>query len=118
MSACVAAGEDADPRGSPVHVGEKAVTTLRNGLDEAWSARGVLEGPTNLGDGGVEARVEFDERVVRPHEVPQLVARDDLRRPAHQEGENAGWLLLQGHTAAVAVKDAPIEIEPECSKAR
>ena len=104
-------------RGGPLHVGEKAVATLRNGLDEAGSARGIPEGATNLGDRGVQARVEFDERVVRPHEVPQLLARDQLARPAHQEAENAGRLLLKGHAAAVAVQDARIEIELERSKA-
>ena len=101
----------------PLHVCEKAVATFRNGLDEAGSARGIPERATNLGDGGVQARVEFDERVVRPHELPQLFARDQVAWPAHQEAENAGRLLLKGNAATVAVQNACIEIELERSKA-
>ena len=78
----MATAVDSRPRLEPLHVGEKAVATLRNGLDEAGSTRGIPEGATKLGDGGVQAGVEFDERVVRPQELPQLLARDQFARPA------------------------------------
>ena len=55
-------------------------------------------------------------KVVRPHEVPQLLARDYLVRPAHQDGENAGWLLLKGHAAAVAAQDALVRSSSNAPK--
>ena len=100
-------------RRQPLHVREKAVAAFRDGLDEAGSAGGIAEGAPDLGDRGVQARVEFDEGLVRPDELPQFLARDQLARPAHQEAENPGRLLLEGHAAAVAMQDPRVEIELE-----
>jgi hypothetical protein len=102
----------------PLDVRKETVATFRDGLDEAGSGRGIPERAANLGDRGVQARVEFDERVVGPQELPQLLARDQLTRPGYQEAEYAGRLLLQGHATAVAVQNPRIEIELERSEAR
>jgi hypothetical protein len=91
----------------------RAVAAFRDGFDEAGSAGGIAEGAPDLGDRGVQAGIEFDEGFVCPDELSQFLARDQVARPAHQEAENPGRLLLEGHAAAVTMQDPCIEIELE-----
>src|ERR1700722_11812615 len=77
------------------HRCNKAISTTRESLDEAWIVGGVAEGFADLIDGCAKGVVKVADSVFTPQERLQILAGDDLARPFEQGGEHLEWLALQ-----------------------
>jgi hypothetical protein len=100
--------------GSGLDVRDEPVAFSLNGLDESRIIRRVAQSAADLSDHGIDAGVDVDENVSPPQPVDDLLARDELAAPVHQEHQQ-----LHGPTLDLDAPALPsqlvgrhVELEP------
>ena len=77
------------------------MATPRDRLDEPRRRRRVAERVAELVDDDVEARVDVDERIARPEDRTEILARNQLAGTAHEKAQDLPGLLLQSDSASL-----------------
>ena len=80
---------------------DKTIASARNGFNVAGTIRVVAECDPHLAHDRIEAHVEGD-RVGGPQQGDQLVASDELARPAEQGDQHLERLVLETHLCVAA----------------
>lgn len=82
-------------------IGDEAIATLGQSLDETRTVSRVAEGFAQPVDRGVQAIIEIDEGVGVPDSRAQLVPAHNLAGSRQQQGKHAEGLILQPHPHAL-----------------
>ena len=93
------------------HRSDKTVPSLGESLNEARIGRGIIEGGADFANGGRDAVLKIDERLVRPETLLELVSRDDFAGPLQQGAEDLKGLLLEADLDAALAQLAAEDVE-------
>jgi hypothetical protein len=93
------------------HRSKESIASPGNGLNKAGAFRVVAQGFTQLANGYAQAVVEFDESVVRPKPLTDLVSSDDLAGPFDKQDQQAKGQILQLYADAVTDQATFLRIE-------
>lgn len=66
---------------------DEPVALALNGLNETGTIGGIMQRAADLANHRVEAGVDVDEHVAIPETLDDLVARDELSPPVHEQHE-------------------------------
>jgi hypothetical protein len=78
-----------------VDIRNEPVTGAAQSLNEAWICRVIAKCGANLMDSFVQALIELSMRFIRPEQIDQIVAFDDLPRFLQEPGQKLCRLLFQ-----------------------
>src|SRR5438067_2370311 len=90
-------------RFDPIHRHLQTVATARHRFHVLGLLRGVLQRQPYFLDGGIDAVVELDNRVIWPELTPDLLARHHLTGMFKQHLKNLEGLLVKADLPAIPV---------------